>query len=496
MRLKELKKAEPATMKSSGTDDPKKYVGKWEEYKEPQGIKDRKDPKVLTKEAVEEWNGKNVIWTNQSYYVAVDDPDDATFVTVWTSENKKIGELSVRTIPGYRQWYDISYVEISPVHRGHRLGYRMFQAILQYMEPSKKGLSIYRPDISNKKQIPSILRRLGAVVDRENEDVYLIPRKEFFEEFHESYKNHSPNIGYGLWITPAGEVLQVDDYEGHEGTAAEHFNRSNKHEAVLVALQHGWVQVSNGGDVGGTHLRISFHTLNRLQAMKLIRLINGSHYSLFSVNGYYDLAMDEAVQVLRDSITLRENSFGPQDMTTRFAPDPDEDFMIVVGPEEKKEIRRSKKAPRAQARANAKALSAPGHPPMLDARAISEAIRRPIAGTLTQEYEVTEGDEVVGRARVQEGVIDLLDFDTDAPVTYQCEILSAVLSLIVRDADRQSANLSIQIEDMDLQIKYLFERFGFRHIGNGVMRRALGGIKPFGGVNSPQGMVNRDASPA
>lgn len=45
-----MKQVNPVSMKSSGTDDPKKYVGGWETYDKPQGIKDRQDKKVLAKE--------------------------------------------------------------------------------------------------------------------------------------------------------------------------------------------------------------------------------------------------------------------------------------------------------------------------------------------------------------------------------------------------------------------------------------------------------------
>jgi len=54
MQLHELKKAKPVTTKSSGTDDPSKYVGGWEEYDTPQGINDRQDPKVLAMEVTED----------------------------------------------------------------------------------------------------------------------------------------------------------------------------------------------------------------------------------------------------------------------------------------------------------------------------------------------------------------------------------------------------------------------------------------------------------
>ena len=51
--------------------------------------------------------------------------------------------------------------------------------------------------------------------------------------------------------------------------------------------------------------------------------------------------------------------------------------------------------------------------------------------------------------------------------------------MLVRDADLTNANISMQINDQDdLEMKRFLERFGFRHVGDGVFRRTAGAITP------------------
>lgn len=183
MKKNTPKKAQPVTMKSSGTDDPSKYVGGWESYDKPQGIGSRRDKKVLAMEDVQDWNGKSVVWSDGQYYVAVDDITGATYITAWTSDNKRIGHLSTRMIPGYRNWLSVRDVELDKKARGSRIGYRMYQALLHYMSAEYQGIAGYMPDMANKKQVPAIYRRLGGKVDPDNADVILVPRRKMNESF-------------------------------------------------------------------------------------------------------------------------------------------------------------------------------------------------------------------------------------------------------------------------------------------------------------------------
>jgi len=185
------------------------------------------------------------------------------------------------------------------------------------------------------------------------------------------------------------------------------------------------------------------------------------------------------------------NSYGPQGSSTRFGPEPDFGEDLGVGEVEKKEIRKSKKAPKRQVRLNARALSARGKPPRLDPDKVMETIRRPFLGDLTAEYEIVgEDSAVVGYAKVEHGVISHLDYDDEASQEYRGQIVSSLLTMITTEADRSTANLSIDVEMMTVEIKYLLERFGFRVTTGSVMKRNAGSLRP-PNVNPPQGMVNR-----
>lgn len=366
MRLSELKKAEPATMKSSGTDDPKKYVGGWETYDKPQGINDRQDRKVLAKEDVQHWNGKNVVWSGNGYHVAVDDPDDAGFITAWTDDNHKVGQLSASRSRNKKGWVEVSSVDVDSGHRRNRIALRMYQALSQYMGSKYQGILGYRPDIADPAKIEAIYQRLGGGVDPDNEDILLAPRQQFFES----------------------------------------------------------------------------------------------------------------------------NSYGPEGGGTRFAPDPDE-LEYTVSDADKKTIKASAKAPKSQVRMNVKSLSARGKPAKLNPYRLDETIRTVINGTLNAEYEIVNNDEqAIGYAAVRKGVIENLDYDTSAEQDYRGHILSALMSQIVIEADQNRANLAIQVNGMNGEIKNLLERFGFRRTGGMVMKRTYGAVRPTS-VNPPQGMVNR-----
>jgi len=182
MKLNELKKAEPATTKSSGTDDPSKYVGGWEAYDEPQGINDRQDRKVLTKEDVQQINGKNVIWSNDEYYMTVDNPQDADRIEVFTNtDDERVGWVAGRDMPEYPKWKAITFASVNPWgdHRGKRLGVLMYQGMIQYLHSSYKGLLGYLPDTNQySKKIYSYLNAQSVEGD---DDILIVPRRSFFE---------------------------------------------------------------------------------------------------------------------------------------------------------------------------------------------------------------------------------------------------------------------------------------------------------------------------
>ena len=205
---------------------------------------------------------------------------------------------------------------------------------------------------------------------------------------------------------------------------------------------------------------------------------------------------DRKVMAMEDFSGLAEmfkesNSLGPDNSFTRFAPEPvPNDY--IVGPEEEKAIKQSRKAPMKSAKRKAMAFSARGQKVQLEPRKVTETIRRPLLGTLSNEYEIIDDDEKpVGYAKVREGIISTLDYVSSASQEYRGQILSAMLHQIVTEADRHNANLSVQVNNITGEVKTLLERFGFRRTMDDVMKRNYGGIHPTS-VPSVQGMVNRD----
>lgn len=117
-------------------------------------------------EGTERWNDKNVASTVGDYRIVVDEPNDTTYVTVWTSDNKRVGELATRRTPDEigRNYLGISHVEVLPAHRGYGLGLAMYNALLDNLPPKWKGIASYLPDQANQKQIPQIWKRLGGEI--------------------------------------------------------------------------------------------------------------------------------------------------------------------------------------------------------------------------------------------------------------------------------------------------------------------------------------------
>jgi len=212
------------------------------------------------------------------------------------------------------------------------------------------------------------------------------------------------------------------------------------------------------------------------------------------VGGWESYDEPQGIGARRDKKVLAKEA--DVEESASFAPldhfGPEDDMPLQNGPVEDREIKLSRRPPKKQVIASVKALSARGKPPRINPRKVVETIRRPFAGTLSNEYEIVDDrDNSIGFAKVIDGVINNLEYDTDADQNYRGQILSAMLSQIVAEADHNSANLSIQIVDMTEEIVYLLGRYGFQSIGGNIMKRGAGSIRPQS-VHSPQGMVNRE----
>ena len=112
---------------------------------------------------------------------------------------------------------------------------------------------------------------------------------------------------------------------------------------------------------------------------------------------------------------------------------------------------------------------------------VSEAIPRVKPRDYTADYELMDdkNEDVIGVARIEHGVIEILSVRNDLAEDFEGHIMSRLLSTIVRDADLANANLAIAMEDpANLGQKRFLERFGFRDVGKGVLKRNAGSVTP------------------
>jgi len=98
-------------------------------------------------------------------------------------------------------------------------------------------------------------------------------------------------IDYGFWISPQGEVYEVDQYE-HENFIRDHFNLS-----MYKAIETGWIRI-----VAQDNIMVEGNSIETLRpyAANFIGLFNkmkqNNPYAVFtySSNGKHSSAMDAA----------------------------------------------------------------------------------------------------------------------------------------------------------------------------------------------------------
>lgn len=488
-----MKPAKPVSMKSSGTDNPSRYVGGWEAYDRPQGINDRRDRKVLAKEDTTEWNGKYVVWQGGGYRVAVDTPHAATYVTVWTDDGKRVGSLSTRTIPRYPEWLSVRDAQVDAKHRNNRLGFRMYQVLLQHLDPKYHGLAGYLPDQANKRQVPAIYRRLGGKPDPKNADVILVPRPSLTEDNQNGVLplNDQTMAQARLFL----KKKWTERFQERNGAGKAPADMSGSCKFVSMFVQRVF-----GGEIRGNRQ----HQFNVIDGKVVdfnhdasdVREIADPHRHdpKFWGNSEHVKSMQSCeqrvaawVEEFLSMMRTVESIFGE---TMQFVP-PEPEEEITISDEDQKVIKQSAKAPKKVVLANVRALSARGKRPRLNPYKLDETIRTPICGTLTNEYEIVdEADHTIGYASVVEGVIEEFQYQDSSDQSFRGHVASTILHQIVSEADRHQANLSIQIEEMDAEIKLMFERFGFRLDRGTVMKRLSGAVRP-PSVPSTPGMSNR-----
>lgn len=95
-----------------------------------------------------------------------------TYVVLWY-DNKKVGYISTRGIENFesKEYIKISESHIDNNHRGKGFGYLMYKALLD--STIYGGFCSYQPDRANKKQVPSIYKKLNYF---ESGDFWFVPK--------------------------------------------------------------------------------------------------------------------------------------------------------------------------------------------------------------------------------------------------------------------------------------------------------------------------------
>jgi GNAT superfamily N-acetyltransferase len=121
-------------------------------------------------------HGKFIVWENDDYFIAVDDENDARYITAWyksdSGSDKKIGVLDAWKTNLSSSFIDeedagsylsIRSIDIDSKHRGRGIGKQMYIELLKWSDDNVKGIFSYLPNRVNNKQIPSIYRHFNSI---------------------------------------------------------------------------------------------------------------------------------------------------------------------------------------------------------------------------------------------------------------------------------------------------------------------------------------------
>lgn len=405
LRNKVPKGSQKRTKHPTATDDPDKYIGKWEKYDEPQGVNSPAAKKQMHAEGFGMGPGQRFApspWTPTGDLVHATDTEA---IKQSKKAPKKLARKSAKAMAGKLK------PQITPVREGFD-----FESLMERRE---------QIDTSQ----------------------------------------------YGGWIDPKGRVHHVEPYEHLSFIVNEGFSW------YTDAFNAGWVRFITDH---GTHI------MNLQGHPKAIIKSRSVWYPTARRMSYINIETegpDKTTTPLYQGDYQMPND-GPQlvqDMQStlkqlmREAPEdyPPSNLNIDITNDEPVKKRKKPDARMDVVSKNVKKLSGGKK------SNVTETIRRPFFADLTAEYEVTKRDQPVGRAVVENNVITELSVLDGAEGAYEGHILNALLGNIIREADRINANLSIQlVQGARSDLKDFLERFGFRHVQEGILRRNAGAVQP------------------
>lgn len=110
-------------------------------------------------------HGKAIAWENDSYFIAINNPENVTFVSLW-DKSKQVAVGWMHLAPGKERetkgYMVVTQADILTSHRGQKLGLEIYRQAARFVGAKYLGLASENNQRENKKQVPAIWKRLGA----------------------------------------------------------------------------------------------------------------------------------------------------------------------------------------------------------------------------------------------------------------------------------------------------------------------------------------------
>lgn len=132
-------------------------------------------------------HGKAIVYVNENdtIRIAVDNEHDANYVTLWfytggtftkngwckhgylraMKDDYKFRDLDTNTLLPSCSWLSIKSIEINKKHRKKGYGTMLYQILADFSGDDICGFFSYLPNRSNKKQVPKIYKKFGAITE-------------------------------------------------------------------------------------------------------------------------------------------------------------------------------------------------------------------------------------------------------------------------------------------------------------------------------------------
>lgn len=457
-----------------GTDDPSKYMGsgEWEAYREPQGVNSNAG-KIAGGRKKGTTKSKNKKMSESVY------SDKSKFKTQWTPSFLP----DPKDAPQIAQFF-MPPPGVDGIDYIIDLGVRDNIKDKAYKKDNRKRTK----DAAKGGQNPATVKDPRSIkIVKESWD------RMITEQF-------SPMDLQGLfwfWANPStGEIVHANN-SSHTLTAVEHFGLNptdfGYEEGEQVDIDDNAIiqtMISNGWIRGGyleddNHIILQgLNTDHVFDALKAF-ISSGVQVDRASLGGI----ADDLTLELKSPEQIRQ--FVGEDATDiQGGPGQSNDFVVRdrnvitladledTDPNDVK--MKNNRAPVKKSFQQKKKLNT-DTPGLANESRLDETVPRPRVRQMNAEYELRndEDTETLGMAKIVDGLIEVLSVRNDFKEDFNGHILSKLVSAIINDADMSNSNLAIKLEDQnDLQHKRFLERFGFRHVGDGIMKRTAGAIRP------------------